>query len=265
MFCNRTLQGARPPKGQELEDHYFGAIKERVLRFMQDLELELFRLGIPAKTRHNEVAPNQFELAPIYEPANVAADHNQLLMEVMKKLGERHELAVLLGEKPFAGVNGSGKHVNFSLGADDGQNLFDPGHSPEENLQFLYFLSSVLLGVFRHGAVLRASVASASNDHRLGANEAPPAIMSVFLGEQLNRILDQLESGAVLASSERLQLDLGIPALPVLAKDYTDQQPHQSDGLYRQQVRVPCRRFRPSDCCAAQGDSDPRRRLACRG
>lgn len=222
MFCNRTLQGARPPKGQELEDHYFGAIKERVLRFMQDLELELFRLGIPAKTRHNEVAPNQFELAPIYEPANVAADHNQLLMEVMKKVGERHELAVLLGEKPFAGVNGSGKHVNFSLGADDGQNLFDPGHSPEENLQFLYFLSSVLLGVFRHGAVLRASVASASNDHRLGANEAPPAIMSVFLGEQLNRILDQLESGAVLASSERLQLDLGIPALPVLAKDYTD-------------------------------------------
>ncbi len=222
MFCNRTLQGARPPKGQELEDHYFGAIKDRVLRFMQDLELELFRLGIPAKTRHNEVAPNQFELAPIYEPANVAADHNQLLMEVMKKLGERHELAVLLGEKPFAGVNGSGKHVNFSLAADDGQNLFEPGHSPEENLQFLYFLSSMLLGVFRHGAVLRASVASASNDHRLGANEAPPAIMSVFLGEQLNRILDQLESGAVMASSERKQLDLGIPALPVLAKDYTD-------------------------------------------
>ncbi|HNF96851.1 MAG TPA: glutamine synthetase III [Pseudomonadota bacterium] len=222
MFCNRTLQGARPPKGQELEDHYFGAIKERVLRFMQDLELELFRLGIPAKTRHNEVAPNQFELAPIYEPANVAADHNQLLMEVMKKVGERHDLAVLLGEKPFAGVNGSGKHVNVSLGSDDGQNLFDPGHSPEQNLQFLYFLSSVLLGVWRHGAVLRASVASASNDHRLGANEAPPAIMSVFLGEQLNRILDQVESGAVVSSSERKQLDLGIPALPVLAKDYTD-------------------------------------------
>ncbi|HMU40011.1 MAG TPA: glutamine synthetase III [Pseudomonadota bacterium] len=222
MFCNRTLQGARPPKGQELEDHYFGAIKERVLRFMQDLEMELFRLGIPAKTRHNEVAPNQFELAPIYEPANVAADHNQLLMEVMKKVGERHRLAVLLGEKPFAGVNGSGKHVNFSLSSDDGQNLFDPGHSPEENLQFLYFLSSVLLGMWRHGAVLRAAVASATNDHRLGANEAPPAIMSVFLGEQLGRILDQIETGGAVSSSERQQLDLGIPALPVLAKDYTD-------------------------------------------
>ena len=222
MFCNRTLQGARPPKGQELEDHYFGAIKDRVLRFMQDLELELFRLGIPAKTRHNEVAPNQFELAPIYEPANVAADHNQLLMEVMKKVGERHDLAVLLGEKPFAGVNGSGKHVNFSLASDDGQNLFEPGHSPEQNLQFLFFLSSVLLAVYRNGAVLRASVASASNDHRLGANEAPPAIMSVFLGEQLNRILDQVETGTVVTSSERKHLDLGIPALPMLAKDYTD-------------------------------------------
>lgn len=222
MFCNRTLQGARPPKGQELEDHYFGAIKERVLGFMQALEIELFRLGIPAKTRHNEVAPNQFELAPIYEPANVAADHNQLLMEVMKKVGEQHGLAVLLHEKPFSGVNGSGKHLNFSLAADDGQNLFDPGHSPAQNLQFLYFLSSVLFAVHRHGELLRAAVASASNDLRLGANEAPPAIMSVFLGEQLNRILDQLASGTEVSAAEKTPLDLGIPALPILAKDYTD-------------------------------------------
>ena len=222
MFANRTLQGARPPKGQELEDHYFGAIKERALHYMQDLELELFRLGIPAKTRHNEVAPNQFELAPIYEPANVAADHNQLLMEVMRKIGERNGLAVLLGEKPFAGVNGSGKHNNWSLGCDDGTNLLDPGQTPEQNLQFLYFLCAVLRGVHQHGALLRAAIASASNDHRLGANEAPPAVMSVFLGEQLGHILDQIERGELAGSAERKHLDLGLAKLPMLAKDSTD-------------------------------------------
>jgi glutamine synthetase len=222
MFANRTLQGARPPKGQEMEDHYFGAIKERVLHFMQELEVELFRLGIPVKTRHNEVAPNQFELAPIYEPANVAADHNQLLMEVMRKVGERNGLAVLLGEKPFAGVNGSGKHNNWSLATDDGTNLFEPGQTPEQNLQFLYFLSAVLRGVHQHGQVLRAAIASASNDHRLGANEAPPAIMSIFLGEQLSRILDQIERGDVAGAAERRQLDLGVAKLPILAKDSTD-------------------------------------------
>lgn len=221
-FANRTLQGARPPKGQELEDHYFGAIKERVLRFMQDLEVELFRLGIPAKTRHNEVAPNQFELAPIYEPAHVAADHNQLLMEVMKKVGERNGLAVLLNEKPFQGVNGSGKHCNWSCSTDEGQNLLDPGNTPEENVQFLFFLAAVLLGMHRHGGVLRASIASASNDHRLGANEAPPAIVSVFLGQQLGHILDQIERGAIADATERKILDLGLTKLPVLAKDYTD-------------------------------------------
>lgn len=221
-FANRTLQGARPPKGQELEDHYFGAIKERVLRFMQDLEVELFRLGIPAKTRHNEVAPNQFELAPIYEPAHVAADHNQLLMEVMKKVGEKNGLAVLLNEKPFQGVNGSGKHVNWSFCTEEGVNLLDPGHTPEQNVQFLYFLGAVLLGVQRHGGLLRAAIASASNDHRLGANEAPPAILSVFLGEQLGRILDQIERGAAADATERKILDLGLTKLPVLAKDYTD-------------------------------------------
>jgi glutamine synthetase len=222
MFANRTLQGARPPKGQELEDHYFGAIKERALSFMQDLELDLFRLGIPAKTRHNEVAPNQFELAPIYEPANVAADHNQLMMEVMRKVGERNGLAVLLGEKPFAGVNGSGKHNNWSLGCDDGTNLLDPGQTPEENLQFLYFLCAVLRGVHKHGALLRAAIASASNDHRLGANEAPPAVMSVFLGEQLGHILDRIERGELAEAAERKQLDLGLAKLPMLAKDSTD-------------------------------------------
>ncbi|MFO0574678.1 MAG: glutamine synthetase III [Polyangia bacterium] len=221
-FANRTLQGARPPKGQELEDHYFGAIKERVLRFMQDLEVELFRLGIPAKTRHNEVAPNQFELAPIYEPAHVASDHNQLLMEVMKKVGERNGLAVLLNEKPFQGVNGSGKHCNWSIATDEGTNLLDPGSTPEENVQFLFFLGATLLAVYRFGGALRASIASASNDYRLGANEAPPAILSVFLGEQLNRILDQIERGNVADASERKILDLGLTKLPVLAKDYTD-------------------------------------------
>ena len=189
---------------------------------MQDLEVELFRLGIPAKTRHNEVAPNQFELAPIYEPANVAADHNQLLMEVMRKVGERNGLAVLLGEKPFAGVNGSGKHNNWSLGCDDGTNLLDPGQTPEENLQFLYFLCAVLRGVHKHGALLRAAIASASNDHRLGANEAPPAVMSVFLGEQLGHILDQIERGELAGAAERKQLDLGLAKLPMLAKDSTD-------------------------------------------
>src|SRR5262249_3491780 len=150
----------------------------------------LFKLGIPAKTRHNEVAPNQFEIAPIYEPANVASDHNQILMELMKRVAEKHGLAALLHEKPFAGINGSGKHNNWSLATDEGQNLLDPGHTPAENLQFLYFLSATLKGIHRHGGLLRASIASAGNDHRLGANEAPPAIMSAFLGEQLSRILD---------------------------------------------------------------------------
>ncbi|MCS6914932.1 MAG: glutamine synthetase III [Myxococcales bacterium] len=222
MFAGRTVQGARPPKGQELEDHYFGSIKPRVLRFMQDLEVELYKLGIPAKTRHNEVAPNQFEIAPIHEPANVASDHNQLLMEMMKQVADRHGLAVLFNEKPFAGVNGSGKHNNWSLCTDEGHNLLDPGHTPAENLQFLYFLCATLRALHRHGALLRASIASASNDHRLGANEAPPAIMSVFLGEQLNRILDQIERGEAADASEKKILDLGISKLPVLNKDATD-------------------------------------------
>ncbi|WP_306598448.1 glutamine synthetase III [Geothrix sp. 21YS21S-2] len=222
IFANRTLQGARPPKGQELEDHYFGSIKERVLGFMQDVELECFKLGIPAKTRHNEVAPNQFELAPIYEPANLASDHNQLLMEIMKRVGERHNLAVLLHEKPFAGVNGSGKHVNWSMATDEGHNLLDPGKTPEENLQFLYFLGATLKAIHRHGGLLRASIAFAGNDHRLGANEAPPAIMSAYLGSQLNHILEAIERGDVADASEKQLLDLKLGSLPALEKDATD-------------------------------------------
>lgn len=222
MFANRTLQGAKPPKGQELEDHYFGSIKARVLGFMQEVELECFKLGIPAKTRHNEVAPNQFELAPIYEAANLASDHNQLLMEILKSVGERHGLAILLHEKPFAGVNGSGKHVNWSLATDEGHNLLEPGQTPEENLQFLYFLSATLKAIHSHGGLLRACIASAGNDHRLGANEAPPAIMSAFLGAQLSHILGAIEKGDAADASIQKILDLGIGNLPRIEKDATD-------------------------------------------
>ena len=222
MFANRTLQGAKPPKGQELEDHYFGSIKERVLGFMQEVELECFKLGIPAKTRHNEVAPNQFEIAPIYEAANLASDHNQLLMEILKSVGERHGLAILLHEKPFAGVNGSGKHVNWSIATDEGHNLMEPGKTPEENLQFLYFLSATLKAIHTHGGLLRACIASAGNDHRLGANEAPPAIRSAFLGALLNHILDAIESGDVANVSIQGIIDLGIGNLPRIEKDATD-------------------------------------------
>ena len=222
MFANRTLQGARPPKGQEMEDHYFGSIKARVLGFMQDVELECFKLGVPAKTRHNEVAPNQFEIAPIYEAANLASDHNQLLMEILKSVGERHDLAILLHEKPFAGVNGSGKHVNWSIATDEGQNLLEPGNTPEENLQFLYFLSATLKAIHTHGGLLRASIAFAGNDHRLGANEAPPAIMSAFLGAQLNHILDAIEKGGAADASVQRIIDLGIGNLPRIEKDATD-------------------------------------------
>ncbi len=222
MFANRTLQGAKPPKGQELEDHYFGSIKERVLGFMQEVELECFKLGIPAKTRHNEVAPNQFEIAPIYEAANLASDHNQLLMEILKSVGERHGLAILLHEKPFAGVNGSGKHVNWSIATNEGQNLLEPGQTPEENLQFLYFLCATLKAIHTHGGLLRASIAFAGNDHRLGANEAPPAIMSAFLGAQLNHILDAIEKGAAADASSQKIIDLAIGNLPRIEKDATD-------------------------------------------
>lgn len=223
ILSGRTVLGAMPPKGQQLEDHYFGSIKERILAFMQELELELYKLGFPAKTRHNEVAPSQYEIAPIFEDANVAADHNQLLMEMMRRVAARHDLALLFHEKPFAGVNGNGKHLNWSLMTDQGQNLLEPGETPQENLQFLVFLLATIRAVHRRGGLLRSSIAGSGNDHRLGANEAPPAIMSVFLGEQLTRILDSIEdeSGAQESTEKRI-LSLGISRLPEVSRDNTD-------------------------------------------
>jgi glutamine synthetase len=223
ILAGRSLVGAKPPKGQELEDHYFGSIKPRIQAFMQESEYELYRLGIPAKTRHNEVAPSQYEIAPIFEEANVASDHNQLLMEVLRVVARRHDLVLLLHEKPFAGINGSGKHVNWSMADSDGNNLLEPGSTPQANLQFLVFLMSVLKGVHRRAGLIRSSVASAGNDHRLGANEAPPAIMSVFLGEQLDRILDSIEKGTKGSeSTEKRILSLGISSLPAVSRDNTD-------------------------------------------
>ncbi len=222
VMSGRTLLGAMPPKGQQLEDHYFGSIPNRVLEFMQEVEEELYLLGIPAKTRHNEVAPHQFELAPIFERANIAADHNLLVMEVMRRVADRKGFALLMHEKPFAGINGSGKHNNWSIGTAEGMNLLEPGDTPESNIQFLVFLAAVLKGVFKRSAVLRASIASIGNDHRLGANEAPPAVVTVFLGELLEKVLDAIEAGKVDFATEKQVLNLGLAHLPILNKDYTD-------------------------------------------
>jgi glutamine synthetase len=223
VIAGRSLLGARPPKGQMLEDHYFGSIPVRVQAFMEEVELELHLLGVSAKTRHNEVAPCQFELAPIYAEANLAADHNQLVMQTMRKVAMRHDFLLLLHEKPFAFVNGSGKHINWSLQDSRGENLLDPGKNPQENLRFLTFLAATLLGVYRHAAVLRASIASHGNDFRLGANEAPPAIMSVFLGDFLSRICDGIASGDVSTlDAGQAMIELGINRLPAIAKDNTD-------------------------------------------
>jgi len=222
VMCGRTLLGALPPKGQQLEDHYFGSIPDRVLEFMQDVEHELYLLGIPAKTRHNEVAPHQFEIAPIFEEANIAVDHNLLVMEVMRKIAEKKGFALLLAEKPFAGINGSGKHNNWSIGTDTGINLLDPGDTPEKNIQFLVFLVAVLGGIYKRADVLRMSIASMGNDHRLGANEAPPAVVTVFLGELLERVLDAIESGKVDLKTQKQVLNLGLAQVPEVNKDYTD-------------------------------------------
>ncbi|NQT23908.1 glutamine synthetase III [candidate division KSB1 bacterium] len=222
QITSRTLMGARPPKGQQLDDHYFGSIKERALAFMQDSEKELYKLGVPAKTRHNEVAPHQYELAPIYGEANVGSDRNQLIMEMLKKIANRHKLALLLHEKPFAGINGSGKHNNWSMEDSEGNNLLDPGKTPEENLQFLVFLVATLRAVHRYGDLLRATVASAANDHRLGANEAPPAIMSVFLGVQLSSILDDIKAGRTAKATDEFVINLGLGQLPHIMRDNTD-------------------------------------------
>ncbi len=222
MLTARTLFGAPSPKGQQMEDHYFGSIRERILCFMQDAERELFKLGIPAKTRHNEVAPAQFEIAPIFEDSNIATDHNQLVMEVLKKTAAKYGLALLLHEKPFAGINGSGKHNNWSLSDSDGNNLLDPGKTPHENLQFLTFLVAIVEAVYKYADLIRASVATAGNDHRLGANEAPPAIISVYLGEQLTGILEAIESNKKIEYSDEQIIKLGISNLPVISKDTTD-------------------------------------------
>jgi glutamine synthetase len=222
LTTGRTLIGAKPPRGQELEDHYFGSIPDRVLAFMMEVERELYRLGVPVKTRHNEVAPGQFEMAPIYENANLAADHQQLMMITLRKVAPRYGMQALLHEKPFAGVNGSGKHLNWSLGTESG-NLLEPGDTPHDNMQFLFFCTAVLRAVDQHQDLLRASVAHAGNDHRLGANEAPPAIISVFLGDQLTDVLEQIErAGTATESKQGGLLGLGAPVLPHLPQHAGD-------------------------------------------
>jgi glutamine synthetase len=222
VSAGRTLFGAPAPKGQEFEDHYFGAIPERVLAFMCEVDRELYKLGIPSKTRHNEVAPGQFEIAPLFESANVASDHQQLIMTVLKKVADRHGLVCLLHEKPFAGVNGSGKHVNWSLGNSTQGNLLDPGDTPHDNAQFLVFAGAVIRAVDKYAKLLRATVASAGNDHRLGANEAPPAIISVYLGDQLADVFEQIKGGGATSSKQKGTLNIGVDVLPHLPKDAGD-------------------------------------------
>ncbi len=220
--AGRTLFGAKPPKGQELEDQYFGAIPDRVMAFMSEVESELYKVGVPVKTRHNEVAPSQYEIAPIFENANVATDHQMIMMETLKRTAPKFGLACLLHEKPFAGVNGSGKHLNWSMSDDEGNNLLSPGKNPHENMQFLVFCSAVLRAVNKWQGLLRASIASAGNDHRLGANEAPPAILSVFLGDMLTDIFEQIEKGGAKATKHGGELDTGVLVLPKLPRDAGD-------------------------------------------
>ncbi|NDL67749.1 glutamine synthetase III [Anaerotalea alkaliphila] len=222
IFAGRTLFGARPPKGQEMEDHYFGSIKERINEFMKQIDEELWKLGVLSKTKHNEVAPAQHEMAPIFSTTNIATDHNQLVMDVMIRVANRLDLACLLHEKPFAGVNGSGKHNNWSLSTNKGQNLLNPGDTPHENTQFLTFLAAIIAAVDEYAPLLRMSAANAGNDHRLGANEAPPAIISIFLGEQLTDIVNQIEAGELKACKDPGVLDIGVQTLPHFVKDVTD-------------------------------------------
>ena len=222
QLSGRSLFGAPPAKGQQFDDHYFGAIPERVQVFMQDVEDQLYRLGVPAKTRHNEVAPGQFEIAPVHEAANVATDHQQLIMTVLKSTAKKHGFTCLLHEKPFAGVNGSGKHVNWSIGNSTQGNLLDPGSTPHENMQFLLFCGAVIRGVHQFGPLMRAAIATASNDHRLGANEAPPAIISVYLGSQLEDVFNQIKAGQLKSSATGGMMRLGIDSLPEFPKDAGD-------------------------------------------
>ena len=222
VFCGRTLFGAPAPKGQEMEDHYFGSLKPKVAAYMHDLDVELWKLGIPAKTKHNEVAPAQHELAPIFDTANVAVDHNQLTMEIMKKVADKHGLVCLLHEKPFEGINGSGKHNNWSLITNDGVNLLNPGSTPAHNIQFLVFLMAVIKAVDEYADLMRVSATSAGNDHRLGGNEAPPAIVSIFLGDELTAVLESIENDTFFGKQKKVQLDIGAHVLPHFVKDTTD-------------------------------------------
>ena len=222
VFCGRTLFGAPAPKGQEMEDHYFGSLKPKVAAYMHDLDVELWKLGIPAKTKHNEVAPAQYELAPIFDTANVAVDHNQLTMEIMKKVADKHGLVCLLHEKPFEGINGSGKHNNWSLITNDGVNLLNPGSTPAQNIQFLVFLMAVIKAVDEYADLMRVSATSAGNDHRLGGNEAPPAIVSIFLGDELTAVLESIENDTFFGKQKKVQLDIGAHVLPHFVKDTTD-------------------------------------------
>lgn len=222
LLTGRTLFGAKPPKGQELEDQYFGRLRMKIIDFMHELDSELWKLGITAKTKHNEVAPAQHELAIIFDPASVAADHNLLVMELMRKIAKKHGLAALLHEKPFAGVNGNGKHINWSIATDDGLNLLEPGVKPAENIQFLIFLAAIIAAVDEYAELLRLSVASSGNDHRLGANEAPPAIISMFVGEELNSVIEAIVNGQLCEDSVRVKTNLGVSSLPVITEDTTD-------------------------------------------
>ena len=222
VFCGRTLFGAPAPKGQEMEDHYFGSLKPKVAAYMHDLDVELWKLGIPAKTKHTEVAPAQHELAPIFDTANVAVDHNQLTMEIMKKVADKHGLVCLLHEKPFEGINGSGKHNNWSLITNDGVNLLNPGSTPAQNIQFLVFLMAVIKAVDEYADLMRVSATSAGNDHRLGGNEAPPAIVSIFLGDELTAVLESIENDTFFGKQKKVQLDIGAHVLPHFVKDTTD-------------------------------------------
>ena len=221
-ICGRTLFGAKPAKGQQMEDHYFGSIKDKVLSFMEDFDAELYRRAIPAKTRHNEVSPNQFEIAPLYEEANLAIDHNLQLMDIIKKTAEKHDMVCLLAEKPFAGVNGSGKHLNWSIGDNTGTNYLEPSKSPLKNITFLMTIGAILIGVDKFGGLLRSAVADAGNDHRLGANEAPPAIMSVYLGEYLDQIMNEIEGISTVTEKSLAHINMGIQNLPKVAKDVSD-------------------------------------------
>ena len=256
----RTLFGAKPPKGHELDDHYFGSIPERVLACMLETERELAKLGVPIKTRHNEVAPAQYEVAPIFENSNVGSDHQQLTMQIMQNVARRYGLVCLLHEKPFAGVNGSGKHNNWSMGTDTGSNLLEPGATPHENHRFLFFCAAVIQAVNKHQALLRASIASPGQDHRLGANEAPPAIISIFLGAELEKVYGALESGSDDAATPKSELELGSSVLPRAAQARRRPQPHLAVRVHRQQVRVPRARLQPVAGAAQHGAQHDRRR-----